>query len=304
MSVNAWAVFLHNDRLGFEHPGCATQNAFGDRYLTDLCPANPDVRDFVRALASDIAGYGVSNIFAESLHFHGLGHGYHHERYFEDIGAVGTFLLGLCFCEHCLGAARAAGIDAELMHRIVRDELERRFEHETEEPEELTRERLEHFGGETLLGYLDARAGTVVSLAEEVSAAAGEETQVVFLDICGAEKGFATGEPTGGAAPEIGWQMGIDVPALAEVCDTVEALGYAVDPARVDSDLAAYRSLVVDPSKLGLLLRPMPPDNRTVENLAAKLDLARDLGLPRADFYHYGFCRLSALDRIRQALSA
>ena len=305
MAVNAWAVFLHNDRLGFEYPECATQNAFGDRYLTDLCPANPDVRAFARALASDIARYGVSNIFAESLHFHGLGHGYHHERYFEDLGAVGTFLLGLCFCEHCLEAARANGVDAELVRCSARDELERRFEHETEsEPGELTREHLEPFGGEGLLGYLDSRTKTVSSLAAEVSSAAGEDTRLVFLDICGAEKGFATGEPTGGAAPEIGWQMGIDVPELAEACDGVEALGYAADSARVGSDLAAYRSLLDDPPKLGLLLRPMPPDNRAVENLAAKLDLARDLGLPRTDFYHYGFCRMSALDRIRRALSA
>src|SRR5918997_2203812 len=29
MNVNAWAVFLHSDRLGFSHPECATQNAFG-----------------------------------------------------------------------------------------------------------------------------------------------------------------------------------------------------------------------------------------------------------------------------------
>jgi hypothetical protein len=32
--------------------------------------------------------------------------------------------------------------------------------------------------------------------------------------------------------------------------------------------------------------------------------LARDLGLTRADFYHYGFVRLEALDWIREALDA
>ena len=83
MGANAWVVFLHSDRLGFTYPECATQNAFGDRYLTDLCPSNPEVRAYARALASDIARYEVSTILAESLHFHGLGHGYHHERYFE-----------------------------------------------------------------------------------------------------------------------------------------------------------------------------------------------------------------------------
>ena len=51
MDANAWVVFLHSDRLGFTHPGCATQNAFGDPYLTDLCPSNPEVRGYARALS-------------------------------------------------------------------------------------------------------------------------------------------------------------------------------------------------------------------------------------------------------------
>nr|MBA2712102.1 hypothetical protein [Rubrobacteraceae bacterium] len=154
MHVNAWAVFLHNDRLGFSHPECATQNVFGDYYLTDLCPSNPDVRIYARTLASDIARYEVSTILAESLHFHGLGHGYHHERYFEDLGTIGSYLLGLCFCRHCLEAARRKGVDAEMVHSLVRGELERRFVDDVskEDPEELTRGDLEPFGGEHLLG--------------------------------------------------------------------------------------------------------------------------------------------------------
>jgi hypothetical protein len=304
MTTNAWVVFLHNDRLGFEHPECATQNAFGDRYMTDLCPANPDVRAYCRALAADVARYEVANIFAESLHYHGLGHGYHHERYFEDIGAVGAFLLGLCFCEHCMEAAGGGGVDAEKVLHAARAELRRRFEHEVEDaPGELAREHLEEVGGGELLEYVGSRTGTVTSLAGAVSDAAGGETGLVFIDVSGAEKGFATGEPEGGPAAGISWRMGLDLAALAEVCDAVEALGYAADPARVRYDLEAYRSLVEDPSKLGLLSRPMPPDNRTAENLAEKVTLARNMGLARADFYHYGFCRLTALDRVGRALT-
>ena len=305
MRVNAWAVFLHNDRLGFSHPECSTQNAFGDRYLTDLCPSNPDVRTYARTLASDIARYEVSSIFSESLHFHGLGHGYHHERYFDDLGTVGTYLLGLCFCDHCLEAARRRGVDAEMVHRLVRDELERRFvDGRSEDPEELTREGLKPFGGEQMLGYLDARTETVTSLVDEVATAvSGGGASFAVLDLCGAEKGFATGHPEGDAAPAIGWQMGIDHAALADVCDTVSATGYTADPGRLNLDLDAYQSLVPDASELGLVLRPMTPDCRSVENLAAKVALAREHGLGRLDFYHYGFCRLDALDWIHQAVA-
>jgi hypothetical protein len=306
MSVNAWAVYLHSDRLGFDHPECATQNAFGDRYLTDLCPANPDVRAYARALTSDIVSYGVSNIFAESLHFHGLGHGYHHERYFEELGTVGTYLLGLCFCGHCLEVARLSGVDVELVHRRVRDELALCFEGEQgcNQPEELTREVLEPFGGGQLLGYIEARIQTVTSLAEEISAASGENTNVAFLDLSGAEKGFTTGEPTGEASIKLGWQNGVEVAALKETCDTITVTGYAADPARLALDLGAYRSVVSDAARLGVLLRPMPPDCRSADNLAGKVKLVRELGLGRVDFYHYGFCRLRALDWIRQSLMA
>jgi hypothetical protein len=306
MDVNAWVVFLHSDRLGFAHPECATENAFGDRYLTDLCPSNPEVRAYARALASDVARHGISTILAESLHFHGLSHGYHHERYFEELGTVGTYLLGLCFCTHCLAAARRAGVDAEMVHRFVRDELERRFagDGSGDGSEELTRDRLDPFGGEQLSGYLDARIGTVTSLAAEVSAAvASQGTSVTFLDLSGAEKGFATGHPAGDAAPTIGWQVGIDVASLAEACDTIEATGYAADPDRLSFDLDAYRPLLADPLQLGLALRPMPPDCRSADNLAAKIALARERRLKRVDFYHYGFCRLRSLDWVRQSLT-
>ncbi|MGH3144587.1 MAG: hypothetical protein ACRDTR_02180 [Rubrobacter sp.] len=302
VSANAWVVFLHNDRLGFAHPECATQNAFGDRYLTDLCPSNPEVRAYTRALASDIARYEVSTILAESLHFHGLTHGYHHERYFEDLGPVGTYLLGLCFCTHCLEAAGQTGVDAERVSRSVRDELELRFAGEAQDPDELSRDRLVSVD-EGLISYLDARTRTVTSLAAGVAEAAAEGgASLVFLELSGAEKGFATGRPTGGAAPTIGWQVGVDVAALAGVCSTVEATGYAADPDRLDFDLDAYQDLVTEASRLGLMLRPMPPDCRSADNLATKVALARERGLERIDFYHYGFCRLRSLDWIRQSL--
>ena len=48
----------------------------------------------------------------------------------------------------------------------------------------------------------------------------------------------------------------------------------------------------------------MPPDCRSTDNLAAKIALARERGLKRVDFYHYGFCRLRSLDWIRQSLTS
>jgi hypothetical protein len=91
---------------------------------------------------------------------------------------------------------------------------------------------------------------------------------------------------------------------ILERCGSVEATGYAADPDRLGFDLDAYRHLLADASQLGLMLRPMPPDCRSADNLVAKVALARERGLRRIDFYHYGFCRLRSLDWVRQSLTA
>jgi hypothetical protein len=304
LAVNAWTVFLHADRPG-EHLDCVTQNAFGDLYPADLCPANPDVRAYVRALVSDIGRYDVRAIIAESLHYHGLEHGYHHERYFTELGARGRYLLGLCFCEHCLARAARAGVDGAAVREAVRSELEQVFgDSRAVTDGELERVQLANLAGGELTAYLDVRAETVTTLAADATdAAAAAGKRFVFMDLSGAVKGYATGRPAGGPAADVGWRFGIDLPALRHVCPEVEVLGYAADVERLRLDLETYGG-VLDGRPFSVALRPSPPDCESEANLAAKVALARDLGVARVDFYHYGFVRLEALDWIRGAIAS
>src|SRR4029077_6817626 len=141
--TRAWTVYLHNFTLGEAHPECACVNVFGDPPLTDLCPSNPDVRAYVNALTADVAAKGVATVVAESLHFHGLEHGFHRERYFIELGVFGRYLLGLCFCDHCLEAARRRGVQAEKLRLEICRELGRRFAADPQpEPPELVREKV------------------------------------------------------------------------------------------------------------------------------------------------------------------
>src|SRR5437773_3082787 len=304
LRIRAWTVYLHNYTLGEAHPEIACQNAFGDRHLTDLCPSNPRVRAYVTALTTDIASRGVASVVAESLHFHGLEHGFHHERYFIELGAFGRYLLGLCFCDHCLDAAARHGVDGKKLRDEARRELERRFAGApAPEEHELVKTRLAAFAGGELGGYLQARADTVASLAgEAANAAANEGATFAFIDLSGAVKGYATGRPTGDAAPTIAWQFGIDVGAVAAACGQVEAIGYAADPERLSLDLGAYGSSMGNSNRLSVILRPMALDCDSADNLAAKLAIARDAGAVEVGFYHYGFMRLESLDLIRSAL--
>jgi len=309
MGVRAWTVFLHNYTLGEAHPECASRNVFGDAHQTDLCPSNPEVRAYATALAADVASKGVDAVVAESLHFHGLEHGFHHERYFIELGSLGRYLLGLCFCQHCLAAARERGVDVDRLQGEAQRELERRFATPAaDEPTELDRANVEAFADGELGGYLTSRAWTVASLVSDCAQAAtlAGGAPLVFIDLSGAVKGYATGRPEGDAAPSIAWQFGIDVGMIAESCDQIEAIGYAADPDRLRLDLAAYSSTIGDPEIAGLsvILRPMAPDCDSVENLARKLQIARDAGVGEVGFYHYGFMRLESLDLIRSALNA
>jgi hypothetical protein len=123
------------------------------------------------------------------------------------------------------------------------------------------------------------------------------------MDLSGAVKGYWGGRPTGAPAADIAWRYGIDLPALARVCPEVEVLAYAADVERVRLDLETYRGILGDAS-LSMAVRPAIPDADGPGNLAAKVALARELGLERVDFYHYGFVRLESLDWIRAALDA
>ncbi len=306
LEVHAWTVFLHNDTLGVRHPDCAPRNAFGDRYVTDLCPANPDVRAYTRALAGDVARLGVASVFAESLHYHSLEHGYAHERYFIELGPLSRYLLGLCFCEHCLAAARERGVDGEAVARFARAELERVFERAGTEAtrDDIARDEVAALAGGELGGYLQAREETVASLAAEAAAAArAEGASFAFMDLSGAVKGYATGRPTGDAAPTIAWKLGVELTAVGEACGSIAAIGYAADPERLRFDLEAYRA-VAPSAGISVAMRPMAPDCDSAENLAAKLRVAREAGVERTHFYHYGFMRLESLDLVQEALAA
>lgn len=285
LAVRAWTVFLHNGALAAAHPECAPENAFGDRYVTELCPANPDARAYARALAADIAELGVAGICSEALHYLGLEHGYAHERYFVPLSARVRQLLGLCFCEHCLAAAHSAGVDGDAVRRGAREAIDRAFagDDPSGEPERDA--------------YARVREQVVTSLVAEVAEAAGE-TPFEFIELSGAVKGYADGRPTGAPSPTIAWQLGVDVEAVAAACDGIEAMGYASDPAWIARDLDEYGDTAVS-----VIFRPSAPDCDSAEDVRAKVGLARDRGLRRVDFYHYGLMRLDALDWIRAALT-
>jgi hypothetical protein len=304
LTTQAWTVFLHVDWTEDGDPRFAEQTCFGDPCLTELCPANPDVRAYALALAGDIAARGVDSVLGESLHYHPLEHGAHHERYFVELGSAARLLLGLCFCDHCLAGAARQGADAAELKRRAAAEVARALGgDDPQATAEIGRDEAAGMLGGQLGALLAARCEIVASLAGELAAATAEQgVRFELLDGSGSMKGYATGRPEGDAAASIAWRVGIDIAACARAGAAIGAIAYAADPARVALDLSAYAALAGG-APLVAALRPTVPDCDSPENLAEKLRVARAGGVDRVDFYHYGMAPLSALDRIREALA-
>jgi hypothetical protein len=307
MDANAWVVLLHVDR-GRAIEEFAHRNAFGDPYLTQLCPSNPDVRAYAHALIADVASRGVDAILMEAFHFLPFSHGYHHERAFIEISPLTSFLLSLCFCDSCTHAAAEHGVDVVRLRGAVQETIRKGLLSDDRDSAEVDDPMLVRpmFGGE-LGGLLETRGDAVTSLvAECVEAARSVETTtvVVPVDPSGAIKGYVGGQPTGPPAPSISWRLGIELEQLAKVADAVEVMAYASTAERVLVDLEAYAQAFAGSSKLGVILRPLRPDCESAENLRSKVEIASSLAFDRVDFYHYGLTRLDALDWIKFALPA
>ncbi|MFI6393782.1 hypothetical protein [Nonomuraea sp. NPDC050540] len=297
LKLHGRVVFLRNGTLGAQHPDVTVRNCFGDRgYLTDLCPAHPDVRQYAVALAGAVARLGVDSVVAEGLHYRPL----RAERSFVPLGPMDAYLMALCFCDHCVARASALGIDA----RAAREECARIvggvLDGDPPAEGEVTRAALSAYAGPDVVAYARARAETVTSLVAEVAKAV--TCELVFVDPTGAVKGYRDGLPSPALAAHDAWLLGVDPAALADLVSSFAVLAYARDAARVADDVRAYLRSVGKHREVRVVLRPGYPDNDSADRLTAKVRGARAAGAHAVDFYAYGLASHRVLDRIPQAL--
>ena len=120
LELISWTVPLHNHYMARHHPDYALLGVFGDRYPGCLCPANPEVREYVRGLSLDLAtNCGVQMIEYESLHYMSFGMFRNHAKVGVELGAVGSLLMSLCFCDGCAQRAADRGMDVEELRSQV-----------------------------------------------------------------------------------------------------------------------------------------------------------------------------------------
>ncbi|HEV7277393.1 MAG TPA: hypothetical protein VGN80_13990 [Devosiaceae bacterium] len=294
MAVNAWMVLLHNTPLGMAHPEAVVRNAFGDPYYYNLCPSAPEARAYAIGLCRDVTeSYPVSGLSLESPGFAPYAHGYHHEFALMKSNRWLENQLGLCFCEHCVAAAGAAGIDVQRLKAQTAADIERYFTSDVDFPPDMA----EAFwladvqaDGE-LRRYLDFRSGVVTSLVSEIRTAVRSDADVAIIP--------SVARPTGGA-----WYEGSDLAALAATTGIIEACFYEPSAERVKSDLFDITRRLRGQGKIRGILRPSHPDLASKGEFLAAIAALRAGGVEELAFYNWGHLRPANLAWIGEALGA
>lgn len=298
-ALHGWTVFCRSTTLGLAYPDCSTESCVGDRASpADLCPANPDVREYAVALARNVARFGVDTVVAESLHFGGFAQDFPYERALIPLGSADRFLFGLCFCEYCLDRGADAGVDAKAARGECAAVLGRVLDGGPPGPEEVTPEALEEYAGPHTAAYVRARCTTVTGLVGEVAAAVADEgAALLFFDTTGTA--VPGGRPRTTPAAGDAWRFGIDVREVCRAAHGYVAPAYAAGVDEVATEVEAYRAAGAGP--LRVLLRPGPPDTAGTPDLAAKVAAVRDRA-DAVDFWNYGLATRADLDRIGEVL--
>jgi hypothetical protein len=293
LMTNVWLVLLHNTRLGEAHPDATVANAFGDRYIYNLCPSAPDARAYAIGLALDVTqSYPVAGVSLETPGFLPYAHGYHHEFALNRPNRWLDSQLGLCFCEHCSAGAKRAGLKIEALRRQVASDVGAYLASDVDFPADMA----ETFwladartDGE-LAAFLDWRCAVVTSLVREIREAVRRTATVAVIP--------SVARPTGGA-----WYEGSDVKALAAAAGIVEACFYEPGAARIKADLHDVKRRLRGVGTLRGILRPAFPDLETKSEFLAAMRVLGAGGVREVAFYNWGHVRDASLGWISEGLA-
>jgi hypothetical protein len=281
VATNVWLVLLHNTALGTAHPGSCVTNAFGDRYIYNLCPAAPEARAYAVGLACDVTeSYPVAGISMESPGFLPYAHGFHHEFALSQPNRWLDSQLGLCFCDHCMAGAERAGIDANGLKTRVAGDISDYLASDIDFPPDMA----EAFwladtrsDGE-LKAFLDWRCTVVTSLVAEIRNSVRKDASVAVIP--------SVARPTGGA-----WYEGSDLAALADAAGIIEACFYEPGAIRVKADLFDIKRRLRGSGKLRGILRPAYPDLASRHEFLAAVAALVAGGVTELAFYNWGHLR-------------
>jgi hypothetical protein len=295
VEFTASVIGCHNTSMGLAWPRLTACNFVGDRYAFALCPANPEVRAYLRALVEDVCRqFSPGAILLDSFTYLGTVHREHHELMFVRPGLVGEHLLSLCFCRHCEAAAAAGGVDIVRLKALVRSLLSRLLAREGADAHDPDREGLAAllFEYPELYAFEQARRQVVTSLLAEIRDIT--KTCSVGLDSI---SGLLARPCTRS------WTEGSALQDRAALCDHIYLQSYFQRTNMVAEDL---RWAVAALPSSQIVLANMVGESHIAScaELKERVLLAAEAGLAGVSYYNYGLLNPMRLGWLREANQA
>jgi len=218
LHFTAWTVYFFNHYLARTYPDAAKRDALGNLYTAQLCPASPEARQYALALTEDLAAnYKPDAFYLESLSYLPFSYGFLGSKVLTPMTPRAEFLLGLCFCEHCVRAA-GNGMDAQKFKADVAAWLQQQLPR-MPGPADMAAvdeswlntafdNRLQHF--------LAARGAVATSLYEEVIRAIRSHGDIRIESDYASAAGFGDSGLVPERANKVTDRLGIGIPSRAE----------------------------------------------------------------------------------------
>lgn len=296
--LNAWCVYLHNFDLGSRNPTATVTNVYGNQFLSELCPSHPAVRDYAIGLSKDLCSRGIRKLLVESVRFHGLMHGEHHERFFLQMSKITEFLLYLCFCKSCTTEFSKRGGDPEALLNKVRLALDQ-FINESDSwlGIRLSTTTLQEILGPEILTYLSSREATVTSLYAEICKVAhASGVQVQFLDP-------STLLDKDSLRPlDDSWLAGHDTKAISNLVDIFEPIFFETKISDIPQVVSHFQKELSSP--VAAAVSPMYPFIANKAELVEKVVGLLTCDIKQIDFYLLDVMRKRDLEWMSEAIAA
>jgi len=279
MSLRAWHVSCHNPATVTRYPEHAVKDVFGERHPDWLCPADLEVREWLRCQVEDLTRhYPFEAVELESACFPTRWMVGPSWKAGLRLGEVDRWLLSLCFCESCRQLAARDGLDVMGVVDSVRRHLEALFE--TGRP---TSGPIDAFVAERpdLSAFVDWRCRQVTGLIELLRRACPVRLVV-----------YRVGDRFWG---------GNDFAALASHCDVLMPLFYEADPEAMAECVARARREAGAADRVALAISACEPACQTAAMLVAGMKRAAELGIRVVNVYNYGLMPLARIDWLNHA---
>ncbi len=304
MGLYAWILAYHSTAFGEIYPSLSITNVFGDKLLHSQCPSNPDATEYLLNMVNDItANYSIDKILLESIESSGIYHGFHHEMNGVPLNPFIAFLLGLCFCQHCIKNAGKRNIDVDSLKIFVKDSINDYFLKDYN-LEKLEWSFIRDMANGEMGRYLDMRQDINVLVHREVKKTIRKNSncEISIVDFGPLKYFYYLGSDMNA------WENGVNFKRIKDYVDSIVPLFYRDNLDDFEQRYNEFLKMIDDNTKIGIALLPLiMPGSEGLKDLKQYLRDAVNIfknksKVDEISFYNYSLMNLSTLDLIKNVM--